>query len=38
MEIYKIINTVNNKIYIGKTCKTAKQRFQCHVRQSKRYS
>ena len=34
MEIYKITNTVNGKIYIGKTCKTAQQRFNRHIKQS----
>lgn len=29
--IYKITNTVNDKVYIGKTSKTAEQRFRCHV-------
>lgn len=29
-KIYKIINTINNKIYIGKTVKQIKHRFQSH--------
>lgn len=34
MEVYKITNIVNGKIYIGKTCKTAQQRFNRHIKQS----
>jgi group I intron endonuclease len=30
MYIYKIINNINNKIYIGKTINDIKKRFACH--------
>lgn len=30
--IYKISNDVNNKVYIGKTCKTVESRFKEHLR------
>lgn len=33
--VYKITNSVNNKIYIGCTIKTLKQRFSMHFRQRK---
>lgn len=29
--IYKIINTVNNKVYIGQTTKTVEERFKMHL-------
>lgn len=29
--IYIIKNTVNNKVYIGKTCKSIKERFTEHI-------
>ena len=35
MEIYKIINKVNNKIYIGKTVYTAQRRWQGHIAEMK---
>ena len=34
--IYKITNNINNKIYIGKTYKTIEERFQEHIRDSKK--
>jgi len=34
MIIYKITNKINNKIYIGKTVKTLKRRFDLHKNQS----
>lgn len=34
--IYKITNSINNKIYIGKTNKTIQQRFQEYIQDSKR--
>ena len=34
--IYKITNTVNNKIYIGKTTNTIEHRWNQHMRQAKR--
>lgn len=34
MEVYKIINKINNKIYIGITTKTIQQRFKQHVQHS----
>lgn len=36
-KIYKIINTVNDKIYIGKTTKKLEDRFKCHLYEAKRY-
>lgn len=36
MYIYQITNTVNGKIYIGKTTKTIEERFQGHIRHSRR--
>lgn len=33
--IYKITNIINNKIYIGKTIRTAEIRWQEHIRESK---
>jgi group I intron endonuclease len=35
MIIYKVTNLVNNKIYIGQTIKTLKERIKNHVRESK---
>lgn len=35
--IYKITNSINGKIYIGKTYKTIEQRFKEHFKDSKRY-
>ena len=35
MEIYKITNLINNKIYIGKTVGTAEERFKRHCRDAK---
>lgn len=29
--IYKIYNTLNNKVYIGKTTRTAEERFSDHI-------
>lgn len=34
--IYKIVNSINNKIYIGKTNKTIQQRFKEHIQDSKK--
>lgn len=34
--IYKITNTVNNKIYIGQTIHSLKKRFQAHLAQSEK--
>ena len=36
--IYKITNTVNNKVYIGKTERTVSIRFKEHCRASQRYN
>ena len=33
-KLYKITNTINNKVYIGKTYKTIEQRFKEHIRSS----
>lgn len=38
MDIYKIINLINGKIYIGKTKYTADARFKAHVINSKNES
>lgn len=35
MTIYQITNTINGKIYIGKTVKTIEERFQNHIRHSR---
>ena len=35
MIVYKIINKINNKIYIGQTIKPLKYRWSCHVSKSK---
>lgn len=35
--IYKITNTVNNKIYIGQTTKTIEERFQKHIQKAKQH-
>ena len=35
--IYKITNTVNNKIYIGQTTKTIEERFQRHIQKAKQH-
>ena len=32
MQIYKIINLINNKVYIGKTIKSVERRFKEHIR------
>ena len=34
--IYKIVNTINNKIYIGKTLDTIEQRWKEHINDSKK--
>ena len=34
--IYKITNKVNNKIYIGKTMTSIENRFQEHIRESRK--
>ena len=34
--IYKITNTINGKIYIGKTNRTVEERFKEHCRKSER--
>lgn len=34
--IYKIINDINNKVYIGKTNQNIQKRFQQHLNDSKR--
>lgn len=34
--IYKIINNINKKLYIGKTDKTIKSRFEQHYKDSKK--
>ena len=36
MTIYQITNTINGKIYIGKTIKTIEQRFKQHISVSRR--
>ncbi len=33
--IYKITNTINNKVYIGQTSKTAQERFNAHIKKAK---
>ena len=33
--IYKITNTINNKIYIGQTTKTIQERFDAHIKKAK---
>ena len=33
--IYKITNTINNKIYIGQTSKTIQERFSVHISKAK---
>ena len=35
--IYKIINLSNQKLYIGQTKKTIKERFQNHLKLAKRH-
>lgn len=35
--IYKITNSINDKVYIGKTSLTIQKRFQQHIRDSKKY-
>lgn len=35
-KIYKIVNIINNKVYIGKTTSSISQRFQRHINDSKR--
>ncbi len=37
-KIYKIVNTVNDKIYIGKTIKKLEDRFNAHLYEAKRYA
>lgn len=37
MEVYKITNTINQKLYIGQTVKTAKKRFEDHKQAFKKY-
>lgn len=34
--IYKIINLINGKIYIGQTCKTLEERFSSHIKCARR--
>ena len=34
--IYKITNTINNKIYIGKTTRTVEKRYKDHLYSSKK--
>ena len=34
--VYKIINIINNKIYVGKTTKTIEKRFKSHIQKAKR--
>ena len=37
MLVYKLVNTMNGKIYIGKsTCKTVKERWNRHIRAARR--
>ena len=36
--IYKITNTINNKLYIGQTRKTIEERFQMHIRKAKQHA
>lgn len=36
MKIYKIINCINNKIYVGKTSKTLNERFNIHLKNAKK--
>ena len=35
-KIYKIVNIINNKVYIGKTTSSIDQRWQRHINDSKR--
>lgn len=35
MKIYKIVNLINQKIYVGKTVKTIKSRFKVHIKNAK---
>lgn len=35
VRIYKIINDLNDKIYVGQTCKTVEERFLRHVNESR---
>ena len=35
--IYKITNTINNKIYIGQTSKTIEERFKAHISKAKQH-
>ena len=35
--IYKITNTINNKIYIGQTTKTIQERFNNHIKKAKQH-
>jgi len=37
MFIYKITNSINNKIYVGQTTQDLKKRWSCHKRDSKRH-
>lgn len=36
--IYKITNTINNKIYIGQTTKTIQERFNNHIKKAKQHT
>ena len=36
IDIYKIKNIVNNKVYIGQTCRGYKKRFEQHISESKK--
>lgn len=36
--IYKIVNDINDKVYIGKTCRTVEERWKEHCKRSKQVS
>ena len=38
IDIYKIENNINKKVYIGQTCRGYKTRFEQHINDSKRYN
>ncbi len=38
IDIYKIENNINKKVYIGQTCRGYKTRFEQHINDSKKYN
>lgn len=36
-KIYKIVNTIDDEVYVGSTCRKLAYRFQCHVKKAKEY-